>query len=730
MKFEVILVFVISFLIILNSALASTCARGDFIMGATSFVVYSSEYETAILKDNGFNWLRVLFNDETYAGNGLCGGDYNDDGKEDHIDCLIVIEKEARNEAYWNFDYDILLGFYENYTYRKAELKEVAKKVVTDMRNYSKYKNQTDGTELISTRPWPYIGFYEIGGELDIGGFAGTSREDWTAQAPLLKAAIDGVKEADPNAKILLHLANSYDANLVENFLNTMKIYGVNFDYLGFTYYPSAYVEWNNNNLINCVNKATAYGKKVIIVEFGFPTSYWCEKCTNGPEYASDNCICTDIPKYHNYCGFFGYDAIDVIEGGVTYTLTEQGQASYLEYELNFLKNNPNILGLVYSLPLEPEGWCGWPGAFNRPDATLKPGIDKIENFMSIECPSSCSYDSECIATSVCDTSNHNCLWCWYEHNAKIVGGTTICESDCGASPECDERQIWSTFCVDNIKKICDGTCNSVPLEYCRTDAYDSDGTNYKTYGYCIDYQGCSGGNCISTRYNDQCQGDYVKEAVVSGSSCTYLPLYNCKNYGSYYICSGGRCVSTTTTTIPPSWGGGCPTLFVYDGNEYLKVRKSNIHSQRGIDIVDDITLNELTVVDGYYLLSLKETTLPEHSYIDSVKLFINDQEVQLISAKHSRYGDVTQALANSDDVRTDTKVFDSIELKFLAPGLDGEAEFIFIIEGYNPAPVLGYWRNFPVKLDVSQFIPIAIVVTLVIIVLIFWLMKFFAKKK
>jgi hypothetical protein len=146
--------------------------------------------------------------------------------------------------------------------------------------------------------------------------------------------------------------------------------------------------------------------------------------------------------------------------------------------------------------------------------------------------------------------------------------------------------------------------------------------------------------------------------------------------------------------------GGGCPTLFVYDGKNYEKIRKSNIHSQEGIDTVDDIVLNNKpAVVDGHYLLSLKETTLPEHSYIDTVKLFAVDsegmKELKLISARHSRLGDVTSILAGSDDLRINTKVFDSIELKFTAEEGD---YFLFEVEGYNPIRPGRY------KLDIADF--------------------------
>ncbi len=170
--------------------------------------------------------------------------------------------------------------------------------------------------------------------------------------------------------------------------------------------------------------------------------------------------------------------------------------------------------------------------------------------------------------------------------------------------------------------------------------------------------------------------------------------------------------------------GGGCPTLFVHDGKGYVKERKSKIHFE--VDVIDGILLETKPVAEGgAYSLLLKETTLPEHSHLDSVRLLVDGEEVELIAAVHSRYGDVTSILKESDDIRTDTKVFDEIELKFLAPEIEGE--FLFEIEGYNRM-----WAGPPlhmIKLDVYQLIPIVIIAVLVIIVVIFAVMKFLPKK-
>jgi len=76
------------------------------------------------------------------------------------------------------------------------------------------------------------------------------------------------------------------------------------------------------------------------------------------------------------------------------------------------------------------------------------------------------------------------------------------------------------------------------------------------------------------------------------------------------------------------------------------------------------------------------------HSYIDQVRLLSIDklgelQELRLISAIHSEQGNVLPKLLFSDDRRTDTLAYQTIDLKFLIPQNEAEV-LIFIIEGNN----------------------------------------------
>jgi len=395
--------------------------REDFIMGANTQVTMSGESDKIrILKNNGFTWVRLIFNESDYTNNGQCP-DYDGNGRRDIIDCFVGSEFLARQEVRWNFNYSILLGFDQNYTGRENDLKALANKVVTDIRNPNNYPS------WFSTHPGPFIGIYEIGGELDYGAFAGASPGDWTKQAPLLKKAIEGVKEADPNAKIKLHLANSHRPELVETFLSEMDSRGVDFDYLGFTVYHTAYGD--NNLLSQSIDKANEYGKKVILSELGGYPSNDCDDWVEPP---------WSLNKFDDY------------------SFDENGQADYIKDELNFLDSKSNVLGVFYVGPVEPinffcvedkdcalnlgdvdgdgqDDYYCWSGSLIRPDGTLKPAIKEIKFFMGGKCKTSCTSDYDCAEGYRCYSPLSAC---W------ICNGNNICENVTNSKPSLEEINI------------------------------------------------------------------------------------------------------------------------------------------------------------------------------------------------------------------------------------------------------------------------------------------------
>jgi len=101
---------------------------------------------------------------------------------------------------------------------------------------------------------------------------------------------------------------------------------------------------------------------------------------------------------------------------------------------------------------------------------------------------------------------------------------------------ECSGSNIgYCSDAVDTLAQDCSETCSD-------TD----EGTTYSTYGTVTEQNLCSSGliSCPSTVKTDECMDVIVlREYYCSGNDYTYQD-YNCKNLGTDYICSDGKCVS------------------------------------------------------------------------------------------------------------------------------------------------------------------------------------------
>ena len=143
------------------------------------------------------------------------------------------------------------------------------------------------------------------------------------------------------------------------------------------------------------------------------------------------------------------------------------------------------------------------------------------------------------------------------------------------------------------------------------------------------------------------------------------------------------------------SSGGGCPTLFVWNGSDYVDYGVINIHDVEN-DVVREVHVQAEDVSIAGYKVKFRlregwEGLNYSHSLIDQVKLYAVDSEgnrylCPLIKAKHIEQGRVLLNLLFSDDYRIDTYLMDTIDLTFKVPYPAGTIEnFTFIIEGHNP---------------------------------------------
>jgi arabinogalactan endo-1,4-beta-galactosidase len=101
---------------------------------------------------------------------------------------------------------------------------------------------------------------------------------NWSNFADYLKAGIKGVKEAAGanKIKIMLHVDHGGDIRLTKGFFDKMKEYKVEYDVIGFSFYP-----WSHGTLMDLRDNlrfAAGYGKEIIVVETGYyfePSRYF-----------------------------------------------------------------------------------------------------------------------------------------------------------------------------------------------------------------------------------------------------------------------------------------------------------------------------------------------------------------------------------------------------------------------------------------------------------------------
>jgi arabinogalactan endo-1,4-beta-galactosidase len=208
--------------------------------------------------------------------------------------------------------------------------------------------------------------FYEIGNEIDYGiagVFADTKhprdphslrQSIWSDEAFLIKAAIEGVRIADPEAKILLHIATSWSPDFASAFFQAMIDLGVDYDYVGLSYYPSAFGSPSAIQFCVTLDRLSAeVGKPIIIAE----TAYPAQPPTGG--------------LFHDWRRpVYGYP------------LTPEGQAWWLMDMLEAMRDRGDVLGVYIFSPgfwfsgelwgpfalFNSEGWARPAVASLRPD--------------------------------------------------------------------------------------------------------------------------------------------------------------------------------------------------------------------------------------------------------------------------------------------------------------------------------------------------------------------------
>lgn len=142
------------------------------------------------------------------------------------------------------------------YSYTRDVLREAAR------RNVEIEYIQT-GNEITNGMLWPH-------GQLRWNEQTG-ERTGYENLCALLAAGGRACREIYPGAKIVLHLERSYDQGVYNEFFGNMQRFGIDYDVIGMSYYPS----WHGTfeQLFANVEAMKKFGREIAVVETGYPFS-------------------------------------------------------------------------------------------------------------------------------------------------------------------------------------------------------------------------------------------------------------------------------------------------------------------------------------------------------------------------------------------------------------------------------------------------------------------------
>ncbi len=180
--------------------------------------------------------------------------------------------------------------------------------------------------------------FYEIGNEIDYGicGTFATADQPkhnltwlrantWYNESRIIKAAIEGVLEADPEAQFMLHIAIS-DPSFAVAFYTAMRDYGIPYDIIGLSYHPTWGGDTAENGFLETIRVLASSGlpgsDKILVPE---------------TSYGSNNTGTYVFPTWtHNITEF---------------PQTQDGQKTWVLHQLEWIYQHPNIVGMNYWSP-------------------------------------------------------------------------------------------------------------------------------------------------------------------------------------------------------------------------------------------------------------------------------------------------------------------------------------------------------------------------------------------
>ena len=217
--------------------------------------------------------------------------------------------------------------------------------------------------------------FIQTGNEISYGMLWGRSSDsasqlkkcytnndsNWPRFCQLLKNAIKACREECPNAQVIIHTERVAQPNVLQAFYDKMKIYGVEYDIIGLSYY--SYYHGTLDALNTALNhlESRFSDKKIMLVEVG----YFHDWQTEDAKY--------DLSK--------------------TYPITGEGQKAFTEALIEVVNKHANVNGLFwwfmeaneYGLDWNTkrvtDGWYN-AGLFDNQTGRAEPALSVLKNFL------------------------------------------------------------------------------------------------------------------------------------------------------------------------------------------------------------------------------------------------------------------------------------------------------------------------------------------------------------
>ena len=209
--------------------------------------------------------------------------------------------KQFKPKAWDRLSYPVLKDSVYAYTYRVIKAFE-SENAIPDVVQI--------GNEITNGMLWPDG---EVGGTYD-------TPAQWAHFTGLIKAGINGVKDAEPSGKIkiMLHIDRGGDPTGSQYFFNKMKQYHVPYDIIGLSYYP-----WWHGPLDSLITTTTnlvnIFHKPIMVAETAYP---WTSAGMQSSDVENPSTLLKNYPA------------------------TPQGQLNYLKRIFQIVHQIPDDLGI------------------------------------------------------------------------------------------------------------------------------------------------------------------------------------------------------------------------------------------------------------------------------------------------------------------------------------------------------------------------------------------------